>query len=93
MWVIEFGMNIQKACKALIEHTPQNIFDFFITKTIKPWPNLRPGLYCKKTCNFLKKHLNYKITSQPIVLDDIRAIGISTIPFSIKQRKLREFNL
>jgi hypothetical protein len=47
-------MNIQKTCKALIEHTPQNIFNFFITKAKKPWPNLRPGLFGKKLAIFLK---------------------------------------
>jgi len=41
-----------------------------------PGQTLDQGFIAKKTCNFLKKHLECKITSQPIVLNDIRAIGI-----------------
>jgi len=53
--VFHFGMNIPKLAKLPIEHTSQKIFNFFIIKTIKPWPNLRLGLYCQKSLQFFKK--------------------------------------
>jgi hypothetical protein len=43
------------------------IFNFSIINTKSPDQTLDQD-FVKKACNFLKKHLKYKITSQPIVL-------------------------
>jgi hypothetical protein len=50
------------------------IFNFFIINTKSPDQTLDQDFIAKKTCNFLKKHLEYKITSLPIVLVSARQL-------------------